>query len=170
MRSFFHRHQPTACLPCWVKAGLGTVAAFLAAAMIGNVADAIMIMAPLGASAVLVFGIPESPLSQPAHFIGGHLIAAVVALSADRLLPAGPWALAGTVGFVIFLIGLLRLSHPPAGATSLVVMTTHPSWSFVLTPVLSGALTLLAVAILVHRLPPRKSIYPLPVPVRVPEE
>ncbi len=163
MRSFFHRHQPHACLPCWAKAGLGTFAAFLAAALIGDVADATMIIAPMGASAVLIFGIPESPLSQPAHVIGGHVIAALVALAADHILPPGPWSLAGTVGFVIFLVGLMRLSHPPAGATALVVMTTHPAWSFVFTPVLSGALTLLLVALLVHRLPPR-SVYPLPVP------
>jgi len=41
-------------------------------------------------------------------------------------------------------------------------MLTHPSWSFVFTPVLSGAATLVAVALLVHRLPPRV-VYPLPV-------
>lgn len=160
-RRYLHRHQQHACLPCWLKAGLGATAAFLVAALLGDAAGASLIVAPLGASAVLIYGVPDSPLSQPAHVLGGHLVAAVVAIAADHLLPASPYTLAGTVGFVIALVGLLRLTHPPAGATALVVMLTHPGWRFILTPVLAGATTLVAVAVLVHRLPPRV-VYPLP--------
>ena len=162
-RRYLHRHQTQHGLRPWMKAGLGAFAAFAVVSALGDVAGASMIMAPMGASAVLIFGVPASPMSQPAHVIGGHLAAAALALLADRLLPAGPWTLAGTVGVAIALLGMLRLTHPPAGATVLVVMMTHPGWSFLLTPVLAGAATLVAVALVVHRLPPR-AIYPLPVP------
>jgi len=56
------------------------------------------------------------------------------------------------------------LTHPPAGATVLAVLMTHPGWNFLLTPVMAGAVTLVVVALGVHRLPPR-AIYPLPVPI-----
>ncbi len=163
LRPFLHRHQPHVCLPCWMKAGFGSFAAFAVAWLLGDAAGASLIVAPLGASAVLIYGVPESPLSQPAHVIGGHAVAGIVALAADHIFPAGPWTLAGTVGAVIALVGLLRLTHPPAGATALVVMLTHPAWTFLFVPLLAGATTLVVVALVIHRLPPRV-IYPLPAP------
>lgn len=162
-RRFLHRHQTEMCLSCWIKAGVGAGAAFLVALLLGDVTGASMIVAPMGASAVLIYGVPESPFSQPAHVVGGHVIACAVALAVDHYLPGGPWTLAGTMAFVIILLGLLRLTHPPAGATALIVLLTHPSWSFLFTPVLSGAVTLVLVAVAVHRLPP-SVVYPLPPP------
>ncbi len=161
LRRLTERHQAEVCLPCWLKAGVGAFAALGVALALGDVTGASMIVAPMAASAVLVYGVPESPLSQPAHVIGGHGVAAAAALLADRLLPASPWTLAGSVAAIIVLLGLLRVTHPPAGATALAVMLTHPSWTFLLTPVLSGAVTLVVVAVLVHRLPPQAA-YPLP--------
>lgn len=162
-RRFLHRHQPSAPAARWIKAGLGTAIAFLAIWLLGEATGASLIVAPFGASAVLLFGVPDSPLSQPANVIGGHAIAAAVALLTDHLLPGGPLNLAGTVGGVIALLGLIRLTHPPAGATALVVMLTHPHWSFLAAPVIVGSLILVLVAIVTHRLPPRH-VYPLPLP------
>ncbi|MCE1236848.1 MAG: HPP family protein [Hyphomicrobiales bacterium] len=162
-RRFFHRHQPSAPPAKWIKAGIGTTIAFLAIWALGEATGATLIVAPFGASAVLVFGVPDSPLSQPANVIGGHGVAALVALLTDHLLPGGPLNLAATVGGVIALLGLLRLTHPPAGATALVVMLTHPHWSFLAAPVLIGAVLLVLVAIATHRVPPR-IVYPLPLP------
>ncbi|MBI5165944.1 MAG: HPP family protein [Magnetospirillum sp.] len=132
-------------------------------ALAGDAVGATLLMAPMGASAMLIFGVPESPLAQPAHVVGGHLVAALLGLLADHLLPQNLWVMAATAGVAIMVIGLLRLTHPPAGGTALVVMLTHPAWSFLVFPVLSGAMTLVAVAVLIHRLPPRTR-YPLPVP------
>lgn len=164
-RRLWHRHQPSAPAVRWIKAGLGTTLAFLAIWLLGEATGATLIVAPFGASAVLLFGMPDSPLSQPANVIGGHALAAFVALAADRLLPGGPLVLAGAVGVVIALLGLLRLTHPPAGATALVVMLTHPHWTFLAAPVVAGSLILVVIAILTHRLPPRH-VYPLPVPAQ----
>jgi len=147
-------------MPCWLKAGVGAGAAFVVAWLLGDLSGASMIVAPMGASAVLIFGVPESPLSQPAHVVGGHVLAGVIALLADQFLPAGPLTLAATIGFVIMGLGIVRLTHPPAGATALVILLTHPSWWFLLTPVLSGAVTLVIVGVLIHMLPPRVA-YPM---------
>ena len=164
-RRFLHRHQPPVATARWLKAGIGATLAFVVIWVLGDASGVPFVVAPLGASAVLVFGLPESPLSQPANVLGGHAVAAALSLIADHLAPAGPITLAVTVGGVIALLGVVRLTHPPAGATSLVVMLTHPGWSFLVTPVIAGALVLVLVAVIVHRIPPRV-VYPLPVPER----
>ncbi len=162
-RRFLHRHQPTGPSARWFKAGFGATVAFVAIWLLGDASGVPLILAPLGASAVLVFGLPESPLSQPANVLGGHAIAAALSLGVDHLAPPGPITLAVAVGVVVAVLGLVRLTHPPAGATALVVMLTHPDWSFLFTPVIAGAVVLVLTAVVVHRLPPR-SVYPLPVP------
>lgn len=161
-RRFVHRHQPKSCLPCWTKAAFGALAGLAVVAMVGEASGTVMLAAPLGASAMLLFGLPDSPLSQPANVVGGHVLATLVGLMLDRLLPGGWWSMALAVAVVIALLGMTRLAHPPAAANPLVVMTAHPGWEFLATPVLAGSVTLVLVAVLVHRLPPRAA-YPLPV-------
>jgi CBS domain-containing membrane protein len=77
------------------------------------------LVAPLGASAVLVFCVPASPLAQPWSVIGGDLLSAVVGLAAGHLV-GDPW-LAGTlaVGGAIAAMSLARCLHPPGGACAL---------------------------------------------------
>lgn len=168
-RRFVHRHQSSQPRWDWVKAGLGGTIGLGLLAVLGEWSGRPMLMAPLGASAVLLFALPNSALSQPANLVGGHVVATLMALALDHLLPQSGWSVAFAVGLVIGTLGLLRLTHPPAGADPIVVMMLHPDWTFVLTPVLAGSVALVLVAVLVHRLPPR-SVYPLPVthPARKP--
>ena len=49
------------------------------------------LIAPLGASAVLVFALPASPLAQPWPVIGGNTIAALVGVACVRWLPDALW-------------------------------------------------------------------------------
>lgn len=161
-RRFIHRHQPRQCLPSWTKASLGVVVALGAIAMLSQAGGAPLLAAPLGASAVLVFGMPDSPLSQPSSVIGSHMVATVIGLLFDTFLPGGWVSMVLSVAVVMVVLAGLRLTHPPAGADPLVVMMSHPGWSFLFLPVLAGAVTLVAVAVLIHRLPPR-AVYPLPI-------
>ena len=161
LKSLFARHQPDVSPARWIKAGIGAFAAFALASALGDATGASFVFAPMAASAVLIYGVPESPLSQPAHVVGGHMVAAALALAADRLVPHSPLALVATVSAVIVVLGLMRLTHPPAGATALVVCLTHPGPMFLVNPVLASSLTLVAVAVAIHRLPPRTT-YPLP--------
>jgi CBS-domain-containing membrane protein len=100
-RRFLHRHQPPAAAARWLKAGLGATLAFVLIWLLGAASGVPFVVAPLGASAVLVFGMPESPLSQPANVLGAHAVAAAISLVVDHLLPSGPITLAVTVGAVI---------------------------------------------------------------------
>ena len=50
-----------------------------------------MLLAPFGATAVLLFGQAESPLAQPANIFGGYLLAAGISVGmlALALRPGG---------------------------------------------------------------------------------
>lgn len=126
--------------------GLGATLAMMAIAGISAVAEAPLLIPPFGASCVLAFALPESPLAQPRNLIGGHVLSALVGLAVFHAVGAEPWAVALAVGLAIMGMQLTGTLHPPAGATPIVAMMTAAPWSFALWPVAAGALVLVAVA------------------------
>lgn len=161
-RRFLHRHQPACSRATWVKAGLGGAMGIGGIALLGDALALPLLLAPFGASAVLVFALPDSPLAQPANVIGGHLVAALLSLLMAVLLPPSWWAVGLAVGLVIATTAALRLTHPPAGADPLVMMLAAPAAGDFLLAVVAGSTFLVFVAMAVHSLPPRTNPYPLP--------
>ncbi|NVK12882.1 MAG: HPP family protein [Rhodobacteraceae bacterium] len=159
MDRYFKRALPHPSLRTVIMAGLGAFLAIAALSLMTTHANLLLLIAPFGASCVLLFSVPASPLSQPAHVVGGHVLATAVALALNALLPDTWWALALAVGLSIALMAALRLTHPPAGADPLVVFAADPGLSFLLFPVLTGAVALVAIAALFHRLSGQE--YPL---------
>jgi len=49
-------------------------------------------VAPLGASSVLVFAVPASPLAQPWSVVGGNCVSALVGIAAAMAIPNAPLA------------------------------------------------------------------------------
>ncbi|WP_242072149.1 HPP family protein [Nostoc sp. FACHB-110] len=111
-----------------------------------------LLMAPFGATSVLIFGIPESPLAQPRNVIGGNLVAALVSLTILHLFGSEPWAMGMAVATAIGMMQLTATLHPPSGAVALVVMMTKASWQFLLTPVLEGSIILVLCAVVFNNL------------------
>lgn len=108
----------------WLPGALG---AAIAIALTGYVTHLLMagepaaawLVASMGATAVLVFVVPASPLAQPWPVIGGHLLAAAIGLLARHVAPE-QWVAAGlSVGLAIGIMNLTRCLHPPAGGTVL---------------------------------------------------
>lgn len=127
-------------------AGLG---ATLAIALL-SFADAssqhwVLLMAPFGATAVLVFGVPASPLAQPKNVIAGHLITALIGVLFVQLGSVTPLTMALASGLGVSAMLLSDTTHPPAGANPLIIMLAGADWWFLLTPVLSGAVTIVLV-------------------------
>jgi len=91
-------------------------------ALISEVSGSAILMAPLGATAVLVFGLPGSPLSQPRHVIGGHALAMAVGLICFYMLGNGVLAVGIGSGLALGLMLITRTVHPPAGANPLLLM------------------------------------------------
>lgn len=115
---------------------------------------AVCVIASMGASAVLLFGVPHGSLSQPWPVVAGHLISAVIGVTCARHVSQPPLAAACAVGLSIAVMQQLRCIHPPGGATAFTAVMGGPAvhelgYQFVLMPVLANALlmVLLAVAI-----------------------
>lgn len=113
---------------------------------------AAMLIASMGASAVLLFAVPHGTLSQPWAVVGGHLVSAFVGVTCARMIPDPMLAAACAVGVAIGAMHYLRAIHPPGGATALTAVIGGPQvaslgYGFVLHPVLINALILIAIAI-----------------------
>lgn len=134
-----------------VIAGIGAFLAILALMLLQAALDLPWLMASFGASCLIVFALPDSPLAQPRNVIGGHALAAAAGLLVAEAFGVSMWSMALAVALAIMVMLWTRTPHPPAGANPLIVMMGGTSWDFLLFPVLSGALVLVAVACLVHK-------------------
>ncbi len=104
-----------------------------------------LLMAPFGATTVLVFGVPDSPLAQPKNVVFGHLLTAFIGVFFAQFVGVTPLSLAIATGLAVSAMLLTKTTHPPAGANPLLIMLTGQSWGFLLTPVLFGAIVIVLV-------------------------
>lgn len=109
-------------------------------------------VAPMGASAVLLFAVPASPLAQPWSIMGGNLISALVGVSCARWVPDAGMAISFAVAISIALMMQFRCLHPPSGAIALTAVLGGPSihnmgYQFVIQPVLFNSIILTLIAI-----------------------
>lgn len=114
--------------------------------------SSVWLMAPFGATMVILFGLPESPLAQPRNIIVGHLLTTAIGLSVAALVGVSPWSMGLAVGLAVGLMLLTNTTHPPAGANPLVVMLAGEHWDFLLMPAAAGAVLIVAFGVLYHRL------------------
>lgn len=129
-----------------------------------------LIVASMGASVIILFFIPNSPLAQPWPFVGGHIISAFVGVYCALNIPDPTTAQASAVGGSILLMLFFRCLHPPAAATSLTPVMAGTSitslgYSFVLTPVTINVISLLILAVIINRLILKRN-YPSPLPTQ----
>ncbi|MBS1773795.1 MAG: HPP family protein [Bacteroidetes bacterium] len=121
--------------------------------------DNVFLIGSFGASAVLVFGATNSPLAQPRNLVGGHLVCAIIGVCIHKLLPGQLWLSAAlAVSLAIVAMQMTKTLHPPGGATALIANIGSEKikalgWMYVLSPVLSGVLILLVVALVVNNIP-----------------
>lgn len=111
-----------------------------------------MLIASMGASAVLLFAVPHGQLSQPWPVFAGHLFSAVIGVTCAKLIPYPPLAAACAVGLAIGVMHQFKCIHPPGGATALTAVIGGSSvhnlgYWFVLSPVALNVLVILTVAI-----------------------
>ena len=122
-----------------------------------NVQNWPTLVASFGASAVLLFGAPTSPLAQPRNLFGGHLISALVGVSIYQLFGERWWSIALAVTLAIIAMMLTATTHPPGGATAMVSVLNHANFL----PILLGAVVLFTAAVLSSRIFPNLREYPL---------
>lgn len=146
------KSSPLATLKPAFIAGMGGAFVTLVLALLNGLSGSVLwLMAPFGASLVIVFALPASPLAQPRNLVGGHLLTAGIGLLVMQLLGVSPLSMALAVGMAIALMMLTDSLHPPAGANPLLIMLAGKDWGFLFTPVLSGCLAIVALAWIYHR-------------------
>ncbi len=120
-----------------------------------SLAQRMLLMAPMAASAVLVFATPHGALSQPWNVIVGHTFAAFIGVVAHRTLSDPALAAASATGIAILVMRYTASLHPPAGATAAIAAVGGPAvdalgfW-FVLFPVAANATLLVLAGIAVN--------------------
>lgn len=153
------RVNPTEIIWSWVGAMIGIGLVSWINQGLPDGPDRVLMVGSLGASAVLVFGAPRSPLAQPRNLIGGHLVSALVGILSWQLLHEIPWLAASVaVATAIALMHWTRTLHPPGGATALIaVIGSEPihqmGWFYALYPGLLAPGLLLLAALLCNNLP-----------------
>ena len=122
--------------------------------------------ASFGSSVVVVFGYPENEFSQPKNVLLGHLLCALVGIifvtlfniTQDRSIFFIAIGLA--VGISVMLMMAFKITHPPAGGNTIVVMLTQDSFQFLVFPIMVGAITIIIGGVIYNRFILKKN-YPL---------
>lgn len=112
-----------------------------------------LLVTSMGASAVLLFAAPHSPLSQPWPILGGHLLSAAIGITCALFIGDTFTAAAAAVALSIAVMYYTRCLHPPGGAAALAVVmggeqVQSLGYTFLVTPVLINVMVLLGVAML----------------------
>lgn len=135
---------------------IGGTISILILLLLGKWSHNLLIMAPFGATCVLLYAASQSPLAQPRNIIFGHFISAFIGLLFLKFFGISIFTIALSVGCAIAVMQLLRCVHPPAGANPLLILLTGNSiqyeWSFLIFPVLLGSITLVIVANIVNNI------------------
>lgn len=140
-------------------AGLGAAMGIALSGLVGSVSLGLpmaLLIAPMGASAVLIFAVPASPLAQPRAVIGGNVVSAFIGVGVAKAVPDLALAAGLAVGAAIIVMSLLRCLHPPGGAAALTAVIGGPTiaaagWSFPILPIAVDSVLLVLVGIAFHR-------------------
>jgi CBS domain-containing membrane protein len=127
----------------WLRGGMAADHSILALALV----------APIGASAVLVFAVPSSPLAQPWSVVGGNTLSALVGIACAKWIPDASIAAAVAVSLAIAVMIATRSLHPPGGASALLmVLVGCDRFTFAFSPVLTDSLLLVAAGLIYNNL------------------
>ena len=158
-RRLWHMRQrfsgmPMATAAVMARGGLGAGLAIAGLGLLGDATGAALVAAPLGASACLVFGAPDSPFAQPRNTALGHLVGALCGFGVLALLGNQPLALSLglAVGLAVALMIGLGCVHPPAAANPVFIVLTKAPLAFLVTPLMAGVVLILLFGFLWSRL------------------
>lgn len=134
--------------------------------------DLPIIVAPLGASAVLIFAVPSSPLAQPWSVVGGNILSTLVGVAMFQIVPYPALAAGLAVGGAIMTMSLCRCLHPPGGAAALTAVIGNQGihaagYAFAFAPVGINSIALVSLGMFFHQMtgrsyPHRPHIDPAP--------
>ncbi len=125
---------------------VGIVAAFGFVSYLAFARALPVLIAPLAASACILFAVPHSHFARPKNVILGHVLSAAIGVFLHAAFGVHWFASALCVALAVAVMDLTDTMHPPAAATSLLALTTSQGYRFVFTPVALGACVLVLVS------------------------
>lgn len=135
----------------WIGAFLGITAIVL----FSHKFD-LAIVTSFGASAVLIYGVPDAPLSQPRNVIFGHTLSAAAGVATYMMFGLTWWSPALGTALALLIMLLTKTTHPPGGATALFAVLSKAHPDYILTPIAAGAVILVVIGLLVNNLSPNR--------------
>ncbi|KAG0368791.1 HPP family-domain-containing protein [Gamsiella multidivaricata] len=125
-----------------------------------------VITGSFGASAVLIYGAIEAPLSQPRNAVGGHILSALIGVSLYKLFNLLSeetfaklhWLLCSlAVSISLFAMQITHTVHPPGSASALIAVTGGQAiydlgYWFVLCPIALGVVLMMVIAVAVNNI------------------
>nr|WP_237530452.1 HPP family protein [Streptomyces sp. SID3212] len=140
------------------SAAVTTSVALAVLVALGTALHQTVLIPPLAATTAIVTATPASPLAQPRHVLGAHLLASLVSFTVLALGWHGPWAAAVACGVACGVVLLLKVAHPPAMATVVMIMLTEPRADHFVPLLAAGASLLVLVQLVSSRV--RHEVYP----------
>lgn len=134
---------------------LGTFLGITAIVILSHKFD-LSVVASFGASAVLVFGVPDAPMAQPRNIIFGHTLSAMAGVVTVMLFGLTWWSPAVGTALALLIMLLTKTTHPPGGATALFAVMSQVHFSYIFSPIMAGAVILVIIGLLVNNLSPNK--------------
>ncbi|MGL4675744.1 MAG: HPP family protein [Wohlfahrtiimonas sp.] len=132
-------------------AGLGSAICITLLAYLSAYEQVLLLMAPFGATMVILFALPESPLAQPKNIIAGHILTAGIGILILYSCGNNPVSMGSAVGLAVLIMMLTNTIHPPAGANPLVVIWAGEDWGFMMMPVMAGAVMIVLFGYVYHK-------------------
>ena len=112
----------------------------------------VFIIASFGSSMVLLYGYPESPFAQPKNIFFGHLLTSLVGIVILNLFPFPLYiTIPLAVGIGVGLMILFNVTHPPAGGNPIIVLMGSVSLDYIINPIITGTLIILAFGIILNK-------------------
>ncbi|WMW80319.1 HPP family protein [Undibacterium cyanobacteriorum] len=164
LKAVLQRFAPISTTLSWRdrwRASLGALCGLMSASWISYLlfghASMPLLIAPMGASAALIFILPSSPLAQPWAVVFGNSISALVGVACIHLFQAHAAVAALAVTLAILAMFITHSLHPPGGAIALLAVLgdsniSSLSWHYALAPVALQSLCLVVCALAYHKL------------------
>ena len=119
-----------------------------------------------GSTVVLVFGYPDNDFAQPKNVLLGHLLCTLIGIIFVTIfkITQDRWvfflAIGIAVGIAVMLMMAFKITHPPAGGNTIIVMIAQDSFQFLIFPIMVGAITIIIGGVIYNRFILKKK-YPL---------